>query len=82
MLTTPTAYDRRLRDLEAAAFRTTRTLAEHSEHLATALGQQHTALGKAIGTPEEHTITERLDTIERILLALARTQGIDPQTAG
>jgi len=92
MLTTQdgtVTYDRRLRDLEAAAFRATRTLAEHSAQLATTRGQQHTALANAIVAPEEHTIAERLDTIEQrldtiqsVLLALTRPQGIDPQTAG
>ena len=91
MLTTPAAhvaYDRRLRDLEAEAFRTGRILAEHSEQLATLREQQSTTfgtidhLGNAIGAPGQRTITERLDTIEHVLFALARTQGIDPETAG
>ena len=89
MLTTPVTYDRRLRDLEAEAFRTSRTLAEHTEQLATIRGQQPTAsghidsLGNAIGALTERTIAERLDTIEQrlgtiehVLSALARTQGI------
>lgn len=88
-------YHRRLRDLEAQAFRTVRTLAEHSEQLATIRGQQSTAPGdidspgNAIGTPGEHTIAERLEmiqqrlgTIEHVLSALARTQGIDSETTG
>ena len=87
------AYDGRLRELEAEAFRTGRTLAEHSEQLATIREQQHTAfrnidsLSNAIGTPGDRTITEQLDTIEQrvgtitnILYALARAQGIDPET--
>lgn len=37
------AYEGRLRDLEAEAFRTGRTLAEHSEQLATLREQQDTA---------------------------------------
>ena len=98
MLTTPAAhvaYDRRLRDLEAEAFRTGRILAEHSEQLATLREQQSTTfgtidhLGNAIGAPGQRTIAERLDTIEQrlgtiqhVLFALARTQGIDPETAG
>ena len=96
------AYDGRLRDLEAEAFRTGRTLAEHSEQLTTIREQQHTAfgnidsLGNAIGAPGDRTIAQRLDTIEQrlgtmeqrlgtignVLFALARTQGIDPETAG
>lgn len=89
------AYDGRLRDLEAEAFRTGRTLAEHSEQLATIREQQHTAfgnidsLGNAIGAPGERTIAEQVDTIEQrlgrielVLSALARAQGIEPETAG
>ena len=96
------AYDGRLRDLEAEAFRTGRTLAEHSEQLATIRDQQHTAfgnidsLGDAIGAPGDRTIAQRLgtmehrlDTIEQrlgtmehVLFALARAQGINPETAG
>ncbi|MEU6011510.1 hypothetical protein [Streptomyces sp. NPDC047453] len=84
-------HDERLRDLEAEAFRTGRTLAEHSEQLATIREQQRTAFGNidsladAIGAPGDQTITQRLDgitqrldTIERVLFALARAQGIDP----
>jgi hypothetical protein len=89
------AYDGRLRDLEAEAFRTGRTLAEHSEQLATIREQQRTAfgnidsIGNAIGAPGESTIAERLETIEQrlgtienVLSALARAQGINPETAG
>ncbi|OAH16325.1 hypothetical protein [Streptomyces jeddahensis] len=36
------------------------------------------ALADAVGTPGERPITQRLDTIERVLFALARTQGVDP----
>ncbi|RSO10001.1 hypothetical protein DMH26_00430 [Streptomyces sp. WAC 05379] len=77
-------YDGRLRDLEAEAFRTGRTLAEHSEELATIREQQDTAFGNidslanAIGAPGDRPIADRLDTIERVLFALARAQGIDP----
>ncbi|MEV6841717.1 hypothetical protein AB0N17_46295 [Streptomyces sp. NPDC051133] len=77
-------YDGRLRDLEAEAFRTGRTLAEHSEQLTTIREQQRTAFGNidslanAIGAPGDRSIAERLDTIERVLFALARAQGIDP----
>uniref|UniRef100_A0AAU1I973 Uncharacterized protein n=1 Tax=Streptomyces sp. NBC_00180 TaxID=2903632 RepID=A0AAU1I973_9ACTN len=77
-------HDERLRDLEAEAFRTGRTLAEHGEQLGEIREQQTTAFGNidslanAIGAPGEHTITQRLDGIERVLFALARAQGIDP----
>ena len=63
------AYDARLRDLEAEAFRTGCILAGHSEQLTTIREQQHTVSGtidtlaKAIGTPGEHTIAEGLGTI-------------------
>lgn len=78
------AYDGRLRDLEAEAFRTGRTLAEHSEQLVVIREQQRTAFGNidSIGAPGERTIAERLDRIEHILSALAHAQGIDPKTAG
>jgi len=77
-------YDRRLHDLEAHAFRTGRTLAKHSEQLATIREQQHTAVGKidATGAPGTRTTAERLDTIEQVLFALAQAQGIDQETAG
>jgi len=81
-------YGRRLRDLEAQAFRTARTLAKHREQLATIRDHQHTAFGhtdplsNAIGTPGEHTIEQRLGTIQHILSALARAQDIDPETIG
>ncbi|MFI1735596.1 hypothetical protein ACH40E_41660 [Streptomyces acidicola] len=77
-------YDGRLRDLEAEAFRTGRTLAEHSEELAAIREQQRTAFGNidsladAIGAPGDRPIAQRLDSIERVLFALARAQGIDP----
>lgn len=77
-------HDERLRDLEAEAFRTGRTLAEHSEQLRTIEEQQTTAFGNidslanAIGAPGDRTIAQRLDTIERVLFAMARAQGIDP----
>ena len=64
-------------------------------HSETALGNID-SLGNAIGAPGEYTIAGRLDTmeqrigtievrlgrIERVLFALARAQGIDPETAG
>ncbi|MFF7986974.1 hypothetical protein ACFZDK_49210 [Streptomyces sp. NPDC007901] len=77
-------YDGRLRDLEAEAFRTGRTLADHSEELAAIREQQRTAFGNidslanAIGAPGDRPIAQRLDSIERVLFALARAQGIDP----
>ncbi|WP_406191787.1 hypothetical protein OG331_47560 [Streptomyces sp. NBC_01017] len=77
-------HDERLRDLEAEAFRTGRTLAGHGEQLGEIREQQTTAFGNidslanAIGAPGERTITQRLDGIERVLFALARAQGIDP----
>ncbi|MEU1409765.1 hypothetical protein ABZ471_47595 [Streptomyces sp. NPDC005728] len=80
---TPT-HDARLRDLEAEAFRTGRTLAEHSEQLTTIRDQQRTAFGNidslanAVGAPGDRSIAQRLDTIERVLFALARAQGVDP----
>ncbi|MFE5330476.1 hypothetical protein ACFRCG_29230 [Embleya sp. NPDC056575] len=36
------------------------------------------SLADAIGAPGDRSITQRLDTIERVLFALARAQGIDP----
>lgn len=79
-MTTGTAgHDARLRDLEAQAFRTGRTLAEHSEQL-TAIRQQHippaniSFPGNATGTPGERASTEHL------LLALTRAQGTNSQT--
>ncbi|WP_445519489.1 hypothetical protein [Streptomyces sp. NEAU-174] len=39
------------------------------------------SLANAVGAPGDRSITERLDTIERVLFALARAQGIDPDTA-
>lgn len=48
--------------------------------------QQRTAFGNidsladAIGAPGDRSITQRLDTIERVLFALAGAQGIDPDT--
>ncbi|MEV8546999.1 hypothetical protein [Streptomyces sp. NPDC051572] len=78
------AHDGRLRDLEAEAFRTGRTLAEHGQQLGEIREQQTTAFGNidslanAIGAPGDRTITQRLDGIERVLFALARAQGINP----
>ncbi|GAA2522885.1 hypothetical protein [Streptomyces longisporus] len=80
-------YDGRLRDLEAEAFRTGRTLAEHGEKLQQIGEQQVTAfsnidsLADAIGAPGDRTIVQRLDAIERVLFALARAQGINPDEA-
>ncbi|MBC2906742.1 hypothetical protein [Streptomyces cupreus] len=77
-------HDERLRDLEAEAFRTGRTLAEHGEQLGEIREQQATAFGNidslanAVGAPGDRTITLRLDVIERVLFALARAQNIDP----
>jgi chromosome segregation ATPase len=100
-----TTHDRRLTTLEAEAFRTGRTLAEHGEQLQRIGEQQKTAFGNidsladAIGSPGDRTIAQRLNTMEqgitavledlgnvrqrldgmeRILFALARSQGIDP----
>ncbi|MFI1502579.1 hypothetical protein [Streptomyces platensis] len=39
------------------------------------------SIADAVGTPGELSITQRLDTIERVLFALARAQGIDPDAA-
>ncbi|MEU7088005.1 hypothetical protein [Streptomyces achromogenes] len=84
MVNETATHDERLRDLEAEAFRTGRTLAEHSEQLTTIREQQRTAFGNidslanAVGAPGERSITDRLDTIERVLFALARAQGVDP----
>ncbi|MFH9090866.1 hypothetical protein [Streptomyces sp. NPDC017673] len=36
------------------------------------------ALEDAVGAPGERPITQRLDMIERVLFALARAQGVDP----
>ncbi|MFH8342737.1 hypothetical protein [Streptomyces sp. AM6-12] len=77
-------HDERLRDLQSEAFRTGRTRAEHGEQLATIREQQRTAFGNidslanAVGAPGERSITQRLDTIERVLFALARAQGVAP----
>ncbi|GHE71926.1 hypothetical protein GCM10018785_45230 [Streptomyces longispororuber] len=67
---TPETTDARLRDLEADAFRTGRTLAEHSEKLADIESQQRTAfsnidsLGDAIGAPGDRSLTQRLQSLE------------------
>jgi hypothetical protein len=78
-----TAYERRLRKLEAEAFRTTRTLIEHSEKPASIYNQQDIAFG-GTGLPRKRAVSHQLDTmesrldaIEKILFALAHTQGID-----
>jgi hypothetical protein len=63
------------------------TQVEHSEQLATIGEQQRTAFGNidslanTVGAPGDRSITQRLDSIERVLFALARAQGIDPDTA-
>jgi hypothetical protein len=36
------------------------------------------SLADAVGTPGDRPIAKRLDMIERVLFALARAQGIDP----
>ncbi|MET8957615.1 hypothetical protein [Streptomyces sp. NPDC004533] len=40
------------------------------------------SLADAVGTRGERSITGRLDTVERVLFALARAQGIDPENIG
>ncbi|WP_328917140.1 MULTISPECIES: hypothetical protein [unclassified Streptomyces] len=89
-------YGGRLRDLEAEAFRTGRTLAGHSEQLAAIRTQQHTAPGNTPGEPGERTIAERLDTVAQrldtieqrlgtitdALTALSRALVTDPGTTG
>jgi len=71
-------YGKRLRDLESFAFRTRGALSEHSEQWATIREWQRTASGG----PEDRAIEQRLGTIERVLSALARAQGIDPEITG
>ncbi|MFD0065670.1 hypothetical protein [Streptomyces sp. NPDC056690] len=71
------------------AFRTGRTLAEHSQDLRDIKAQQRTAFGNidpladAIGAPGDRSLTQHLDSIEgelgdakRLLRALARAQGV------
>lgn len=36
------------------------------------------AIADAVGALTERSITQRLNTIERVLFALARAQGVDP----
>ncbi|OIK08235.1 hypothetical protein [Streptomyces monashensis] len=36
------------------------------------------SLADAVGVSRARSITDRLDTIERVLFAVARAQGIDP----
>lgn len=68
-----TSYDARLRDLEAEAFRTGRTLAEHGEQLERIGEQQRTAFGNidsiadAIGAPGQRSVIQRLDALEHRL---------------
>jgi len=71
-------YGERLRDLEAFAFRTRGALAEHGEQRATIRERPRTTSGG----PGDRAIEQRLATIERVLFALARAQGIDPETTG
>jgi hypothetical protein len=76
-------HGKRLRDLEAFAFRTRGALAAHGELLATTGERQHTTPGgidsNVTDAPTDHrAIEQRLGTIERVLFALARAQGIDP----
>ena len=77
-------YGRRLRDLEAFAFRTRGALAEHAEHRERC--EQRATIRERPRTtsvgPEDRAIEQRLGTIERVLFALARAQGIDPETTG
>lgn len=73
----------RLRDPETESFRTSPTLAEHSELLTTIREQQRTAFGNIdslVGTKEQ-PIADRLDTIGRVLFVLSRTQGVGPNAA-
>ncbi|QPI62308.1 hypothetical protein I1A49_46600 [Streptomyces malaysiensis subsp. malaysiensis] len=88
MIITVAAGTTSLQDTEgpgSEGIRTGRTVG-HSEQLATIREQQRTAFGNvdsladAIGAPCARSITQRLDTIERVLIALARVQGIDPDT--
>ncbi|MFD0396421.1 hypothetical protein ACFQ3Z_46215 [Streptomyces nogalater] len=51
MVNETATHDERLRDLEAEAFRTGRTLAEHSEQLTTIREQQRTAFGNIDSSP-------------------------------
>lgn len=39
------------------------------------------SIADVVGAPGELSITQRLDTIERVLFALARAQGINPNAA-
>ncbi|MFF8868006.1 helix-turn-helix domain-containing protein [Streptomyces sp. NPDC015139] len=77
--TAPITHDARLTALEADAFRTGRTLAEHTAQLETIREQQTTAFGNidsladAIGAPGERTIAQRLDTVEKDLGRCGRT---------
>ncbi|MFH8635179.1 hypothetical protein ACH4CC_35735 [Streptomyces lydicus] len=41
----------------------------------------HESLADAVDAPREWSINQRLDTIERVLFALARAQGVDPDAA-
>ena len=79
-------HGKRLRDLEAFAFRTRRALTEYSEQLTTIREQQRTAFwnidSKAPGAQGDRAIEQRLDTIEQVLFALARAQGIAPAATG
>ncbi|MFB8000139.1 hypothetical protein ACFC4G_46150 [Streptomyces sp. NPDC056002] len=78
---TQTTTDGRLRDLEAEAFRTGRTLAQHSQDLGDIKAQQRTAfsnidsLADAIGAPGDRSLTQRLDSIEGELGDVKRDLG-------
>ncbi|MGW2649360.1 hypothetical protein ACWC2T_31700 [Streptomyces sp. NPDC001393] len=53
-------------------------MATHDEWLRD-LDAEIEAIADAVGAPTERSITQRLDTIERVLFALARAQGVDPE---
>ncbi|MBL1086770.1 hypothetical protein JK359_33225 [Streptomyces actinomycinicus] len=71
---------------DAEAFRAGRTLAGYTKQTATIREQQRAPLGSvdshanAVGRPGDRSIAQRLDTIARVLFALARAQGVDPDT--
>ncbi|GGM21125.1 hypothetical protein GCM10010129_76750 [Streptomyces fumigatiscleroticus] len=54
-----------------------------TDRLGTVTEQLGTVTGQ-LGTVRDclDTFTDRLDTVERVLFALARAQGIDPETTG
>lgn len=76
--------ERRLRDLEAEAFRTGRTLVEHGQALTQIREQQRTAfstidsLADAVGAPGEQSIAQRLEGITQRLDGITqRLDGIE-----